>query len=113
MRLPQSARLSRLRRLLAGRVQRHHRLTVGFLVLVAVSLIGLEVALLGPRTPALSEPTGSSRTFAATWTLAELTQHADAGEVAVVGLPKPGSDSSAPASLVAQTRDGRLVPVPL
>jgi cell division protease FtsH len=98
---------------LGVRVQRHPRLTVGFLLAMAVAAIAVEVTFLAPRSPALTEPAGSNATYAGTWTLTELTQHADAHELAVVGLPKPGADASGPAKLIAQTQDGRLFQVPM
>jgi cell division protease FtsH len=111
MRLPQLGPLRRYSRLLGRAIRRHRAVTAVLLAAIAVGIIGTEVALLGSRTPTISEQSASS-TYAGTWTLAELTQHADAGDVAVVGLPKPGQDAS-PASLVAQTHDGRLMQVPV
>jgi ATP-dependent Zn protease len=113
MRLPRSSRFGRLLRPLGVRVQRHPRLTVGFLLAMAVAAIAVEVTFLAPRSPALTEPAGSNATYAGTWTLTELTQHADAHELAVVGLPKPGADASGPAKLIAQTQDGLLFQVPM
>jgi cell division protease FtsH len=113
MRPPQFTRLGRLLSSLGARVRRHPRLTIGFLVAVAVAVIAVELTFLAPRAPSLSEPAASTATYAGTWTLAELTQHADADELAVVGLPKPGGDTAGPARLIAQTRDGRLFQVPV
>ena len=112
MRPSHSSRIRRLIRPLGVRVRRHPRLTIGVLVAIAVAVIGLELTLLSPRTPTLAEPAASTATYAGTWTLTELTQHADADELAVVGLPKAG-DSTGPARLVAQTKDGRLFQVPV
>ena len=113
MRPRPSRRLGRLLRPLAVRVQRHPRLTVALLVAVAVAVIGVELVFVSPRNPTLTEPAGNPVTYAGTWTLAELTQHADAGELAVVGLPKSSDTNGSPARLITQTRDGRLFQVPV
>jgi cell division protease FtsH len=112
MRPSQSTGLGRLIRSLGAPVRRRPRVTVGVLVAVAIAVIGIELTLLSPRAPTLSESSGSATTYAGTWTLGELTQHADADELAVIGLPKAG-DTSGPARLIAQAKDGRLFQVPV
>jgi len=113
MRPPQLTRPGRLLRHVGVRVQRHPRLSVGFLLAIAIATIGIELAFITPRAPTLTQPAASTATYAGTWSLAELTQHADAGEVAVVGLPKVGAETTGPARLIAQTQDGRQFQVPL
>ena len=112
MRFPQLGPVRRFGRPLGRAMRRHRVLTVLVLVGIAVGVVGGEMAVIGTRAPTLVEQHGNP-VYAGTWTLAQLTQHADAGDVAVVGLPKSGQDTASPASLAAQTRDGRLIQVPL
>jgi cell division protease FtsH len=94
-----------------ARARRRPRTALAILA-VALVLAGTGATLLVPRQPTIQPPTGSSPAYSASWTLTDLTHHADAGDVAAVTVPKP-SDASAPAMLVATTRDGRLIRVDL
>ena len=113
MRSPSVTRLRRLLRSLLARAIRHPRLAIaGLAVLVVATVLGGSWAL-APRSPVLPADTATS-VYNATWSLADLTRHADAGEIAAVTVPKSGSaDAPAPAILVAKTSDGRLIKVEL
>jgi cell division protease FtsH len=107
-------RFRRLLRPLLGRARRRPRLTLisALLVVVAVGASGALLAL--NRGPAVPPPIGPAAVYSGTWSLADLTRHADAGDVAAVTVPRsaPG-EAPAPAILVARTRDGALIRVDL
>jgi cell division protease FtsH len=107
-------RFRRLLRLLVARARRRPRQTflAALLVLLALGAGGSWLAL--NRSTVVTAPIAPVAVYSATWSLADLTRHADAGDVAAVTVPRsaPG-EAPAPAILVAKTRDGQLVRVDL
>jgi cell division protease FtsH len=79
-------------------------------LLAIVLVAGAGLVLLAARTPTVPR-TGTGTTYAAVWTLAELADRAEAGEVGAITVPRPGE--AGPASLVATAKDGRLIRVAL
>jgi cell division protease FtsH len=80
---------------------------------LAVLLAGLTGAALiaGPRA---TDPTANGAptfTFRTGWTLVELQRHLDAGEVEAITAVEGSSGS--PASLLARTTDGQVIPIDL
>ncbi|TMC66349.1 MAG: ATP-dependent zinc metalloprotease FtsH [Chloroflexi bacterium] len=107
-------RFRRLLRLLVARARRRPRLTLlsVLLLAIAVGAAGTLVAL--SRSPVVPAPIGPVAVYSATWTLPDLTRHAEAGDVAAITVPRSAAgDPPAPAILVARTRDGALVRVDL
>jgi cell division protease FtsH len=111
MGLQRPVRLQRLRRILVARLRRRPGLTLLVAGLTTAVAIGLAVVVLTPRSPTLPQP-GTAAVYATTWTLGELTRHADAGEVEAITIPR-GSDASGPAFLVARTAADQLIRVTL
>jgi cell division protease FtsH len=111
MGLKRPDRLQRFRRTVVKRLRRRPRLAIAMAFLVTAIVIGgVSAVLLAPRTPTLDGPS-AGQPLAATWTLAELTHHAEAGEVRAVTVPKAGG--AGPASLLAELTDGRTVGIAL
>jgi cell division protease FtsH len=79
-------------------------------LLAIVLVAGAGLALLAARTPTVPRTT-TGTTYAAVWTLAELSDRAAAGEVGAITVPRPGE--AGPASLVATTKGGGLVRIAL
>src|SRR4051812_38919190 len=107
-------RFRRLLRPLVARARRRPRLTIVAALLLAAPM-GATTTLAPPnRNPAVPAPIPTATVYSASWSLADLTRHADAGDVAAVTVPRaaPG-EAPAPAILVARTRDGALVRVDL
>src|SRR2546423_401462 len=107
-------RFRRLLRLLVARARRRPRLTVlsVLLVAIAVGAAGTLVAL--SHSPVVPAPIGPVAVYSATWTLTDLTRHADNGDVAAITVPRSAAgDPPAPAILVARNRDGALIRVDL
>jgi cell division protease FtsH len=110
MGLQRSVRLQRLRRTLVVRLRRRPRLALGGFLLAVIAVSGGGLVLLSGQTPAAPRTEGGT-TYAAVWTLAELTDRAAAGEVGSITVPRPGQ--AGPASLIAIAKDGRLIRVGL
>jgi cell division protease FtsH len=107
-------RFRRLLRPLLARARRRPRMTLLSVLLLAVAIgaTGMLIAI-GRSTP-LPAPTPPAAVYSATWSLADLTRHADAGDVTAVTVPRSAAgEPPAPAILVARTRDGALVRVDL
>jgi cell division protease FtsH len=107
-------RFRRLLRLMGARARRRPRLTLVSILLVAIAVgaAGTLVAL--GRSPVVPAPIGPVAVYSATWTLTDLTRHADSGDVAAITVPRSAAgEPPAPAILVARTRDGALIRVDL
>jgi cell division protease FtsH len=107
-------RFRRLRRSLVAGARRRPRLAAS-VVLVVGLVIGAGGAWFALNRPApVPAPIGPATVYNASWTLADLTKHADAGDLSAVTIPRsaPG-EAPAPAILVARTRDGQLIRVDL
>jgi cell division protease FtsH len=85
-------------------------LALGAVLITTLLVGGAGLAILLAQ-PATAPGTGSGTTYSAVWTLSELTQRAEAGEVGAISVPRPGE--SGPASLVVTAKDGRLIRVAL
>src|SRR5439155_211882 len=81
-------RFRRLLRLLVARARRRPRLTLlsVLLLAIAVGAAGTLVAL--SRSPVVPAPIGPVAVYSATWTLPDLTRHAEAGDVAAITVPR-------------------------
>jgi cell division protease FtsH len=112
MRLNPLARVRRLRRTLTLRARRRPRTTFLAVSLLAVALVAVASVTIAGRQPA-AEPIAGAVPVAGTWTMAELTLRAEAGDVAAVTIPRAGSGDPIAASLTARTADGRLWRVPV
>jgi cell division protease FtsH len=104
--------LTRLPSWAVRRARREPRRAAAGIVLAAliVALVGTTL-LAAPRasdTPASGEPTFTFRTG---WTLVELQRHIEAGEVEAITAVQ--DDSGKPASLLARTTDGQVIPIVL
>ncbi|HKG57547.1 MAG TPA: AAA family ATPase [Candidatus Limnocylindrales bacterium] len=111
MRSPSVTRLRRLLRSLLAHALRHPRSAI-LVAVLAVAGLGLgATTLLASRQPTIA-PATASTVYAGSWSLADLTHHADAGDVAAITVPRAG-DAGAPAILVAKATDGRLIKVDL
>src|SRR3954447_17178022 len=111
MRSPSVTRLRRLLRSLLAHALRRPRIAI-VVAVFAVAGLGLGVStLLAARQPVVP-PATESTVYSGSWSLSDLTRHADAGDVAAVTVPKAG-DAAAPAVLVAKTTDGKLMKVDL
>jgi cell division protease FtsH len=107
-------RFRRLLRPLVARARRRPRLTVLSVILLAAAIGATGTLMAIGRSTPLPAPIPPAAVYSATWSLADLTRHADAGDVSAVTVPRaaPG-EPPAPAILVARTRDGALVRVDL
>jgi cell division protease FtsH len=107
-------RFRRLLRPLVARARRRPRLTLLSVLLLAVAIGATGTLMAIGRSTPLPAPIPPAAVYSATWSLADLTRHADAGDVTAVTVPRsaPG-EPPAPAILVARTRDGALVRVDL
>jgi cell division protease FtsH len=85
-------------------------LALGGFLLAIIAVSGAGLVILSAQSPAAPR-TEPGTTFAAVWTLSELTDRAAAGEVGSITVPRPGQ--AGPANLVATTKDGRLIRVAL
>ena len=113
MRSPSVTRLRRLLRSLLAHALRRPKTSIAFTVLLFVGTVAATTFLLSSRPPA-APSTDASAVYSGTWSLSDLTRHADAGEVLAITVPKAGAgEGPAPAILVARTTDGRLVKVDL
>jgi cell division protease FtsH len=107
-------RFRRLLRVLVARARRRPRLTFLSALVVVLALGAGGSWLVLNRTTAVPAPIPPAAVYSATWSLADLTRHADAGDVAAVTVPRSAAgEAPAPAILVAKTRDGQLVRVDL
>ncbi len=107
-------RFRRLRRSLVARARRRPRLMLVALVAVTLAVGAGSAWLALGRATAIPAAIAPATVYSATWSLADLTRHADAGDLAAVTIPRsaPG-EAPAPAILVAKTRDGQLIRVDL
>ncbi|MFL5681078.1 MAG: ATP-dependent metallopeptidase FtsH/Yme1/Tma family protein [Chloroflexota bacterium] len=111
MRSPSVTRLRRLLRSLLAHALRRPRTAI-VVAVCAFAVVGLGVStLLAARQPVIPAATEST-VYSGSWSLSDLTRHADAGDVAAVTVPKTG-DAAAPAVLVAKTTDGKLMRIDL
>jgi len=107
-------RFRRLLRPLLARARRRPRLTLVSVLLVATAVGAAGALLILGRGPVVPAPMAPAAVYSATWSLADLTRHADAGDVAAITVPRSAAgEAPAPAILVARTRDGVLVRVDL
>ena len=86
-------------------------MALGASLLTVVLVAGGGLVLLSGETPTAPRTEGGGTTYAAVWTLSELTDRAVAGEVGSITVPRPGQ--AGPASLVVTAKDGRLIRVAL
>ncbi|HEY7589972.1 MAG TPA: AAA family ATPase [Candidatus Limnocylindrales bacterium] len=99
-----------MRRLFVIRLRRRPRLALAGALIGVILLAGGGLALIANRTPPPPKP-AAGMTYSGVWTLSELTEKAEAGDVSSIGLPKPGE--AGPATLVATLKDGSVVKVTL
>jgi cell division protease FtsH len=107
-------RFRRLRRSLVAGARRRPRLTVSIVLAVglAIGATGTWFALNRPSS--LPSAISPSTVYSASWTLSDLTRHADAGDLSAITIPRSAAgEPPAPAVLVARTKDGQLVRVDL
>ena len=104
----------RLRRSLLASARRRPGLTLSLALAISIGAGAGGAWLFLNRGPQGAAPIPTVAVYSTTWTLPDLTRHADAGDVTAVTIPRsaPG-DTPAPAILVARTRDGQLSRVDL
>ena len=107
-------RFRRLLRPLVARAPRRPRFMLLSVLLLAIAVGAIGALAVLSRNPGVPAPIAPAAVYSAAWSLADLTRHADAGDVAAITVPRSAAaDAPAPAILVARTRDGSLVRVDL
>ncbi len=106
------ALVRRLHRALTARARRRPRLALASVSLLTIGLIVVASLTLANRAPAV-QPIPAEATVDGTWTMAELTRHAEAGEVVAVTVPRATGGEPVSASLTARSSDGSLWRVPV